>query len=82
MPYETWRFVNASPMPPSYAAYYEKHPEHVDGPHNHWKEQATICITKGDPEWDEAYANWIKGKNPTDSKEWKKGVVVLSRSLK
>lgn len=34
----------------------------------------TIVIKKGDPEWDEAYQNWISGKNPTNSVEWKKGV--------
>lgn len=34
----------------------------------------TIVITMFDNNWKEAYQNWISGKNPTDSLEWKKGV--------
>lgn len=37
-------------------------------------EKPTIVIQKHTPEWDNAYQNWIIGKNPTDSPEWKKGV--------
>ena len=37
-------------------------------------EAPTIVIQKGDLEWEEAYANWLDGKNPTASKEWKKGI--------
>ncbi len=36
----------------------------------------TISIKKGDAGWDEAYSKWLQGKNPTDSIEWKKGVVA------
>ncbi len=41
-------------------------------------EKPTIVITTDDPIWTEAYANWLKGKNPTDSPEWKKGVFLTS----
>lgn len=37
-------------------------------------EPPTIVIKKGDPEWEEAYGNWLAQKDPTSSKEWKKGV--------
>jgi hypothetical protein len=36
----------------------------------------TIIVVPTDAEWKEAYSNWIKGKNPTDSPEWKKGVFL------
>ena len=36
------------------------------------KEKPTIKITVNDPEWETAYQNWISGKNPTDSPEWKR----------
>jgi hypothetical protein len=37
--------------------------------------QPTICIKNdGSPEWKEAYENWLEGKNPTNSPEWKRGV--------
>jgi len=34
----------------------------------------TIVITEDDSNWEEAHANWIVGKPPTNSPEWKKGV--------
>ncbi len=34
----------------------------------------TISVQKGDPNWDESYKNWLDGKNPTNSSEWKKGI--------
>ena len=37
-----------------------------------------IVITKGDPEWDEAFEAWKQWKNPTDSKLWKKGVFACT----
>jgi hypothetical protein len=37
----------------------------------------TIVIKKGDDEWEQAYKNWLIGKNPTDSEEWKKGVFAV-----
>lgn len=37
----------------------------------------TIVIDINDENWKEAYANWLSGKNPTDSIEWKKGVFAL-----
>jgi len=38
-----------------------------------------IVIEKGTPEWDEAYQRWLDGKNPTDSKFWKKGIIAETR---
>ena len=40
----------------------------------------TIIIKKGDELWDEAFANWISGKNPTDDPNWKNGVYAITRS--
>jgi len=37
----------------------------------------TVVVTTEDPEWENAYKNWIAGKNPTDSIEWKKGVFAI-----
>jgi len=37
----------------------------------------TIRLVEGDVGWEEAYQNWIKNKNPTNSSEWKKGVFLL-----
>jgi len=42
-------------------------------------DKPTIIVAKGDKEWEEAFAKWLKGGNPTDSKEWKKGVFALSQ---
>jgi hypothetical protein len=42
----------------------------------------TIRITEEDPEWTQAYTNWKAGKNPTDSKEWKKGIFLSYENLK
>ena len=36
----------------------------------------TIRIVREDVNWNDAYANWLAGKNPTDSPEWKKGVYL------
>lgn len=36
----------------------------------------TIRIVQGESTWDLAYTNWLAGKNPTDSLEWKKGVYL------
>lgn len=38
------------------------------------QDKPTIMIQQGDLGWEEAYQNWLNGKNPTDSPEWKKGV--------
>ncbi len=38
-----------------------------------------IVITEDDPGWEEALAKWKSGKNPTDSKLWKKGVCALTK---
>lgn len=40
-------------------------------------ETPTIRITELDPNWEKAHDDWIMGKNPTDSPEWKKGVIFL-----
>ena len=39
----------------------------------------TIIIEKGDDLWDEAFANWISGKNPTNNPGWKRGVYAITR---
>jgi hypothetical protein len=44
-------------------------------------DKPTIEITIDDPDWEEAYDNWIQGKPPTDSKEWKKGVIAHFKSV-
>ena len=38
--------------------------------------KVTIVIFEGTPSWHDAYKNWLAGKPPTDSPEWKKGVVL------
>lgn len=37
----------------------------------------TIIINKKDNNWVTAYKNWLSGKNPTESKEWKNGCFAL-----
>lgn len=32
----------------------------------------TITICENDPGWEIALTNWLNGKNPTDSPEWKR----------
>lgn len=50
------------------------------GPDNLWVEPSpTIQIEIGDNGWEEALANYLSGKNPTDSKEWKKGVFAHTK---
>lgn len=41
-------------------------------------QEPTISISVSDAEWDEAFSKWKAGKNPTDSKEWKQGVFLLT----
>jgi hypothetical protein len=36
----------------------------------------TLRIVQGEPAWNDAYKNWLGGKNPTDSPEWKAGVYL------
>ena len=36
--------------------------------------EPTIKIIASDGNFNSAYMNWVSGKNPTDSPEWKKGV--------
>lgn len=43
-------------------------------------EMPTIVIEIDDKEWDQAYANWLSGKNPTNSKEWKRGIFACTRT--
>jgi hypothetical protein len=35
-----------------------------------------IVIAENDPQWNEAYSNWISGKNPTADPRWKLGVFL------
>ncbi len=42
-------------------------------------EKPTITLLFGDPGWEEALSRWRTGANPTDSKEWKKGVIASTR---
>lgn len=45
-----------------------------------WADQApTIEIKAGDEGWELAYKNWLAGHNPTDSPEWKLGVVAHTK---
>lgn len=37
----------------------------------------SIQIFVSSTEWNEAYNNWISGKNPTNSPEWKKGTITM-----
>lgn len=48
---------------------------------NYSKEKPTIVIKEGDPGWEEALACWKDGKNPTDSKFWKKGIIALTKPI-
>jgi len=45
-----------------------------------WTEP-TIKITKDDSGWEEAFKNWLEGKPPTDSQEWKKGIVAFCEEI-
>lgn len=45
-------------------------------------EVPTIKIDSDHPEWNEIYSNWLSGKNPTDSPEWKKGVIANTEEIK
>jgi hypothetical protein len=40
------------------------------------KDKPTIVITPADPQWENAYKNWLSGKNPTDDPAWKLGVYM------
>jgi hypothetical protein len=40
-------------------------------------ETATIRITSTDLNWEAAYNNWIVGKDPTFSAEWRKGIIFF-----
>ena len=45
-------------------------------------EEPTISIDENDPSWAEAMNNWLVGKSPTNSTEWKKGTIVaISRKI-
>lgn len=44
-----------------------------------WAGEPDIVIDENDPGWKQAYANWLNGKNPTDSKLWKKGIVAVTK---
>ena len=43
---------------------------------------SSIVISDTDDNWDEAYSNWVSGKNPTDDKEWKLGVFACTKEIK
>jgi hypothetical protein len=45
----------------------------------HGNPSPTIIISEGEEGWEEAYKNWLSGKSPTNSKEWKKGVVATTK---
>jgi hypothetical protein len=50
----------------------------LPGPNNTWVYLTpTIQICDTDPGWEKAFENWKSGKNPTDSKDWKRGVVLI-----
>ena len=39
----------------------------------------SIVIEETHPDWKQIVQNWKNGKNPTDSKLWKKGVIALTK---
>lgn len=39
-------------------------------------QQPTIQIVEGEKTWAEAYSNWLDGKPPTNSPEWKNGIFL------
>lgn len=41
-------------------------------------ETPTIVVTINDKNWDEILQNYLKGNNPTNDKEWKKGVFAIT----
>jgi hypothetical protein len=43
--------------------------------------ESTIIINKYHPQWEEIFQRWKDGKNPTDSREWKHGIIAKSRSI-
>lgn len=47
---------------------------------NYAGSQSTVPVAltyrEGTPEWNDAYANYIVGKNPTDHPAWKNGVFL------
>jgi len=48
-----------------------------------WADQKpTIEINKDDDGWEEAYKQWLAGRLPTNSQEWKKGVFALTEGIK
>lgn len=50
------------------------------GPDNLWLKPApTIQIEAGEQGWEEALSNWLMGKPPTNSPEWKKGVFAHTK---
>jgi len=40
-----------------------------------------IVIDENHPDWDNILQQWKDGKNPTDSKFWKKGIVALTKEV-
>ncbi len=51
-------------------------PKTLQNKSNWDKELPSIIIDSDSPEWSDAYNNWLNQKNPTDSKEWSKGVIL------
>jgi hypothetical protein len=45
----------------------------------HSSDKPDIVIDEIHPDWKQIVKNWKDGKNPTDSKLWKKGVVALTK---
>ncbi len=42
-------------------------------------EEPDIMVDENDPNWETYLELWRGGKNPTDSKFWKKGIFALTK---
>lgn len=42
-------------------------------------EKPEIIIKDDHPDWNKIYQNWLEGKNPTESKFWKRGVFANTK---
>lgn len=64
----------AQPLTPTKKIMYQ--PKSLQNQSDWTDEKSFIIIKASDPEWAEAFANWQKGKPPTTSPDWKKGVFL------
>ncbi len=43
--------------------------------------EPTIKITNKNPKWIQIYKTWLAGNPPTNSPEWKKGIIAITEPL-